>query len=126
MPRKFNPEGAPAPAFYSHGVEVEASARMVFVSGQVGVKPDGSVADGIGEQTRTAIGNLNAVLAAAGMDASDIVKTTIYLIDESDFEGFATAGGPLLPQPPAATTLVYVKALASPALLVEIDAIAAR
>lgn len=126
MPRKFNPEGAPAPAFYSHGVEVEASARMVFVSGQVGVKPDGSVADGIGEQTRTAIGNLNAVLAAAGMDASDIVKTTIYLIDESDFEGFATPGGPLLPQPPAATTLVYVKALASPALLVEIDAIAAR
>ena len=126
MPRKFNLEGAPASPFYSHGVEVEASARMVFVSGQVGVRSDGSVAEGIGEQTKAAIGNLNAVLATAGMDASDIVKTTIYLTDESNFDGFAAAGGPLLPQPPAATTLVYVKALASPTLLVEIEAVAAK
>lgn len=126
MPKKFNPEGVPAPAFYSHGVEVEAGARLVFVSGQVGVKSDGSVAEGIGAQTLTALENLKAVLAAAGMEPSDIVKSTIYLTDEADFEGFAAAGGPLLPQPPAATTLVYVKALASPALLVEIEAVAAR
>lgn len=126
MPRKFNPEGVAAPSFYSHGVEVEAGSRMVFVSGQVGVGPDGMPGDGIGEQTKIAIANLNAVLAGAGMDASDIVKTTIYLTDESHFEGFAAAGGPLLPQPAAATTLLYVKALASPALLVEIEAVAAR
>lgn len=126
MPRKFNPEGAPAPAFYSQGAEVEASARMVFVSGQVGVRPDGSVAEGIGEQTQVAIDNIKSVLAAAGMEASDIVKSTIYLTDEADFEGFAAAGAPILASPPAATTLLYVKALASPALLVEIEAIAAR
>ena len=123
--RKFNPEGVETPAFYSHGVEVEASARMVFVSGQVGVAPDGSVAGDIAGQTKVAIENLKTVLAAAGMDTSDIVKSTIYLTDEANFEGFAAAGAPMLAQPPAAVTLVYVKALASPALLVEIEAVAA-
>lgn len=126
MLRKFNPEGVQAPAFYSLGVEITSPQRMLFISGQVGVKSDGSVADGIAEQTRVAIENLQAVLAGARMDASDIVESTIYLTDESLFDGFAAAGAPLLSSPPAATTLVYVKALASPALLVEIEAIAAK
>lgn len=126
MPRKFNPDGVPTPAFYSHGVEVEAGSRMVFVSGQVGVRPDGSVAEGIGEQTAVAIANLEAVLAVVGMNASDIVKSTIYLTDEKNFDGFAAAGAPLLAQPPAATTMLYVKALAAPSLLVEIEAVAAK
>lgn len=125
MSRKFNPKGVTPPAFYSHGVEVVSPQRLVFVAGQVGVRPDGSVAEGIAEQTRVAIGNLNTVLAEAGMDGSNIVKSTIYLTDESLMEGFVAAGGPLLPSPPPATTLVYVKALASPALLVEIEAVAA-
>lgn len=126
MPRKFNPQGADAPPFYSHGVEVEASARMIFVSGQVGVRPDGSVAGDIGGQTAAAIDNVKSVLADAGMDVSDIVKLTIYLTDESSFDGFVAAAGPLLSQPPAAATMLYVKGLASPALLVEIEAVAAR
>ena len=126
MLRKFNPEGAPAPAFYSHGVEVVSPQRMVFVAGQVGVRADGTVPEGIAEQTRVAIDNLKAVLAGAEMDVSDIVKSTIYLTDESLMEGFAAAGGGLLPSPPPATTLLYVKALASPALLIEIEAIAAK
>ncbi|HRP78247.1 MAG TPA: RidA family protein [Aquamicrobium sp.] len=125
MSRKFNPEGVPAPGFYSHGVEIVSPQRLVFVAGQVGVRADGSVAEGIGEQARVAVANLNAVLAAAGMDGSNIVKSTIYLTDESLMDGFAAAAGPLLPSPPPATTLVYVKALASPALLVEIEAVAA-
>lgn len=126
MTRKFNPEGMTPPPFYSHGVEVQAGARMVFVSGQVGVRRDGTVADGIGEQAAVAIENLTAVLAAGGMTPADIVKSTIYLTDEANFEGFTVAAAPLLVQPPAATTLVYVKALASPSLLVEIEAVAAR
>lgn len=126
MVRKFNPEGVEAPGFYSHGVEIKSPQRLLFISGQVGVKRDGSVAEGIAEQTRVAIENLDAVLVGAQMNVSDIVKSTIYLTDESLFEGFAAAGAPLLSSPPPATTLVYVKALASPALLVEIEAVAAQ
>lgn len=126
MTRKFNPEGMTPPPFYSHGVEVQAGARMVFISGQVGVRRDGTVAEDIGEQASVAIENLTAVLAAADMTPADIVKSTIYLTDEANFEGFTAAAAPLLVQPPAATTLVYVKALASPSLLVEIEAVAAK
>lgn len=126
MTRKFNPEGMTPPPFYSHGVEVQAGARMVFVSGQVGVRRDGTVAEDIGAQAAVAIENLTAVLAAADMTPADIVKSTIYLTDEANFEGFTTAAAPLLVQPPAATTLIYVKALASPSLLVEIEAVAAK
>jgi enamine deaminase RidA (YjgF/YER057c/UK114 family) len=126
MIRKFNPSGVSAPQFYSHGVELISPQRMLLVSGQVGVQPDGSVAEGIADQTRVALANLQTVLAGAGMEMSDIVKSTIYLTDENLFEGFAEAGAPLVSSPPAATTLIYVKALASPALLVEIEAIAAK
>lgn len=126
MLRKFNPEGAPAPALYSHGVEATAPQRFVFVSGQVGVAPDGSVPDSAEEQTRLAIDNLKAVLAGAGMGIDDIAKTTIYLTDERHIEGFMAAGAAMLSNPPAAATLLFVKALASPALFVEIEAIAVK
>ena len=125
MLRMINPKGAPAPAFYSQGVEATSPQRLVFVSGQVGVLPDGSVPESMEEQTRAAIANLDAVLAEAGMTNSNIVKTTIYLIDEGDMQGFAAAGAGLLPSPPPATTLLFVKALASPALRIEIEAVAA-
>lgn len=124
MLRHLNPEGVAVPGPYSHGVEASSLQRMLFVSGQVGIRPDGSVAEGISEQTGMAIENLTAVLADAGMDASAIAKLTVFLTDESLLEGFMEAGGPLLPTPPPAMTLVYVKALAMPALLVEIEAIA--
>ena len=91
MIRKFNPSGISAPQFYSHGVEVVSPQRMLFISGQVGVRSDGRIGDGIAEQTRVALENLQAVLADAGMEISDIVKSTIYLTDESLFDGFAEA-----------------------------------
>jgi enamine deaminase RidA (YjgF/YER057c/UK114 family) len=94
---------------------------MLFISGQVGVRPDGSLAEGMSEQTSVAVGNLTAVLADAGIDTSDIVKLTIFLTDESLSEGIVEAGAGLLPTPPPA-----VKALAAPALLVEIEAIAVK
>ena len=126
MLRHLNPEGIAAPGPYSHGVEASSIQRMLFISGQVGIRPDGSLAEGIAEQTRVAIANLNAVLAEAGMDTSNLVKITIFLTDETLVGGFMEAGAGLLPVPPPATTLVYVKALAAPPMLVEIEAIAVQ
>lgn len=126
MLRKFNPEGGSAPPFYSHGAEVTGGAKLLFVSGQVGVRPDGVVAHGIAEQTGLAVENLNRVLAGAGMTTADVAKYTFYLTDPTDFDGFAQAAVSLIASPPAATTLIYVKALASPDMRVEIEAVAAR
>lgn len=124
MLNMINPAGYPKPPFYSHGAEATAPQRMLFVSGQVGVDANGHVGQDIAEQARIAIANLNAVLAEADMDSGNLAKITIYLTDEALMPGFMEGAAGTLPSPPPATTLLIVKALASPALLIEIEAIA--
>lgn len=126
MLRKFTPSGMVTSDNYNQGVEVTSFQRMLFISGQVGVGPDGIPGKDIREQTELALNNLNKVLAGADMDINDIVKSTIYLTDENLIGAFMEAGAGFLPAPSPATTLVIVKALASPVLLVEIEAIAAK
>ena len=59
-----------------------------------------------------------------GMDNSKLAKVTIYLTDESLIPAFMEGAAGALPSPPPATTLLIVKALAAPTLLVEIEAVA--
>lgn len=119
-----NPASLPAPPFYSQGAEAKSPGRMLFISGQVGVDAQGNAGKDIAEQTKLAIANLNAVLAEAGMTNRNLAKITIYLTDESLMPGFGQAGAGTLPSPPPATTLIIVKALGAPGLLVEIEGIA--
>src|SRR5690242_21722059 len=69
---------------YSQAVRV---GDMLFASGQVGLDPATGqvVAGGIVEQTRRAFENIKAVLAAAGSDLSQVVKTTVFLKNMGDF-----------------------------------------
>lgn len=71
---------------YSQAVECHPG-RMLFVSGQLGMAPDtGSlVPGGVEAETRQALQNLDAILTAGGMDRWNVVRTTIYLMDLSDF-----------------------------------------
>jgi 2-iminobutanoate/2-iminopropanoate deaminase len=124
MPEAVNPAGWPPNPIYSQGMLVVAPRRTLYVSGQVGVGPDGQPAQGIVAQSQAAIANLGAVLAEAQMSTANIVKLTIYLTDEANIGGFMQAGAGTLPVPPPAVTLLIVKGLASPALLVEIEAVA--
>jgi enamine deaminase RidA (YjgF/YER057c/UK114 family) len=124
MLRPINPTDRPAPPAYSQAVEATGVQRMLFLSGQVGVAADGSVPEGVEEQTRLAVANLNALLQQAGMTNQNIVKFGIFLTDAAHLPGFMAGAGGALPSPPPASTLLIVKALASPALLVEIEAIA--
>jgi enamine deaminase RidA (YjgF/YER057c/UK114 family) len=126
MIRAVNPSAVPASPFYSHGMEVQDASRFLFISGQVGVTAEGSVCEGIGDQSRQAVQNLVAVLAEADMSPSDIAKLTIYLTDPAHVGPFSEAAGGALASPPPATTLLIVQQLASPELLVEIEAVAAR
>lgn len=121
----IDPTGYPKSPHYSQGAEVRSPGRMLFISGQVGVDAQGKMGQGIAEQAKIAVANLNAVLAEAGMNASNLAKVNIYLTDESLIPGFMEAAGGTLPSPPPATTLLVVKALAAPPLLVEIEAVAA-
>ncbi|RYF92272.1 MAG: RidA family protein [Caulobacteraceae bacterium] len=117
---------APAPPFYSHAVEVTAPERWLYISGQVGQRPDGSAGADIAEQTAIAVENLQRILAGAGMGVEDLVKLTIHLTEAASLGGFAPPAAALLGQPPAAVTLLIVKGLADPRLLIEIEAVAAK
>lgn len=78
---------APTSPLYSQGV---VAAGLLHVSGMVGIDPaTGTLAgEGIADQTRQALTNCMAVLAAAGADTDDIVEVGVLLADPSDFTGF--------------------------------------
>ncbi|ERN40521.1 endoribonuclease L-PSP, putative [Rubidibacter lacunae KORDI 51-2] len=78
---------APAPVG-PYNQAVSTDGQLVFVSGQIALDPTTSQlvgADDIVVQTQQVMANLAAVLAAAGTDWSNAVKTTIYLVDLNDF-----------------------------------------
>ncbi len=79
---------------------------FVFISGQVPVRPDGSiVSGGIAEQTEQVLENIKAALALADCTLEDVVKTTAWLHDARDFGGFNAVYGQYFPHnPPARTT----------------------
>ena len=64
---------------YSHAVEVPEGSRLLYISGEVGVLPDGTVPNGIEAQAEACWRNIIAILADAGMTVGDLVKiTTIW------------------------------------------------
>jgi enamine deaminase RidA (YjgF/YER057c/UK114 family) len=127
MLKKLNPTSVAAPlGAYTHGIEIPPGARVIHISGQVGVRRDGSVAQGIEEQLSCAWQNILAILAASGMDATDIVKVTTYLTRQEDFKVHPRIRAQYLGDARPAATAVCVTALAAPEFLCEIEAIAAK
>jgi reactive intermediate/imine deaminase len=96
---------------------------LVFVSGQVPVRPDGTVVQGgVAEQTEQVLLNLRAALALAGARMEDVVKTTVILEDARDFAAMNAVYARHFPEaPPARTTL---EARLVIAIKVEIEAVA--
>jgi 2-iminobutanoate/2-iminopropanoate deaminase len=113
---------APA-AIGPYSQAVFAQGKFFFISGQIGMKTDGSMASGIEEQTRQVIMNMRAILFAGGLDPGDLVKTTIYLTDMNDFQTVNEVYGEMVGGEPPARATVQVSALPKGAL-VEIEAIA--
>ena len=85
MLRRITPAAiCPPLANYSHAVEVPPNARWLYVSGQLGIAPDGTVPGSCAEQAEACFANLLAILAEAGMGAGDLVRLNTYLIDAGD------------------------------------------
>lgn len=122
----INPPGVAASPAYHHGALASGVKDMLFISGQVGMKGDGSAAEGPAAQAEQAMKNMTAVLKAADMDISNVAKFTIFVTDAAHIQEIVQAATPYWRTPSPAVTLLVVKGLASPALLVEIEAIAVR
>jgi reactive intermediate/imine deaminase len=117
------PGVAPTPSFYSHGVRV---GNTIYVSGQVAWDEDGQVVGrgDIRAQTRQALENMKAVLAAGGATLDDVVKVTMYVTDMSLAPLAREVRAEYFQRYPPASTGLEVKGLATPDLLVEIEAVA--
>jgi 2-iminobutanoate/2-iminopropanoate deaminase len=118
-------EAAPAPfqgAPYSQAIVANG---LVFVAGQVGLRPDHGelVGDGIAEQTEQAFDNIRAILQEAGSGLDRIVKTTVFLDDFDDFAAMNEVYGRRIGESPPARSTVEAAKLPSGAK-VEIEAIA--
>ena len=113
-----------APAALGPYSQAIKAGNLVFASGQLGLIPEtGKLPDGIEQQTRQVLANLAAVLAAAGSNMDQIVKTTIFLANMADFATVnGIYAGAFSGVPPARST-VQVAALPLGGL-VEIEAIA--
>jgi len=117
-------EAAPAPfqgAPYNQAIRV---AELVFVAGQLGLKPgDTSVEGDIAVQTEQVMQNLSAILDAAGSSLANLVKTTVYLIDLGDFAAMNEVYARHVGDRPPARATIEISKLPSGAL-VEIEAVA--
>ena len=111
---------------YSHQIEITGNERMLVLSGQVGMREDGSVPEDALEQIEVAFENIFRNLQAANMDVRDIVKLTYYLVGEIDTAKRRELTASKLQGHQPCSTLLYVAALATPIYKVEIDAWASR
>ena len=127
MRRSFSP-GAIRPPFgrYSHAVSLDAPQKLLVISGQLAVRRDGSVPADAGEQTAVVLSAIDACLAEAGLGRADVLRLSTYITEPEHREAYMRVRDSWVADPPPASTLLVVKALARPAGKVEIEAIAGR
>lgn len=123
MRKEIRAPGAPAPAGpYSQGID----AGAIYCAGQLGTDPTtGEFEEGIAAQTRRALQNISEVLNASGLGLGDVVKTSVFLIDLSEYQSMNAEYAKHFSAPYPARTTVQAAALPKGAR-VEIDAIAVR
>ena len=122
-----NPELVHPPlGAYSHSASVPAGAELFFISGQLGVRPDGSIAASLAQQADQVFANLSAVLRKDDLVVSDIAKLTIFVVAGQDASEVRDARLKHLGSHRPASTLVYVSQLALPECVVEVEAVAVK
>tara|TARA_B100001964_G_C13639390_1_gene339892 strand:+ start:73 stop:465 length:393 start_codon:yes stop_codon:yes gene_type:complete len=123
-----NPETIAQPGgLYSHSVEVPPNARWLFIAGQVGIRPDGTMPDSLEEQDEQMWKNTLSILMDAGFGVKDIVKLNVFSTDPNALPIHSKhRGGHLDDGHTPASTWVVVSELANPKILIEMEAVAAK
>jgi enamine deaminase RidA (YjgF/YER057c/UK114 family) len=114
-------------AQYSHAVEVQAGARLLFASGQLGAEPDDTVPADAEAQARRVFANLDAILAEAGMGRANVVRLNGFVSGREHMDGYRVARDEWVKglEFPPASTLVIVSGFTRPEFHVEIELVAA-
>ena len=128
MAIKFhNPKTVSFSGKYSLGAEVPAGAKLFYVSGQVGVDSKGKLQPTFEKQAEQVWKNIAQVLKSGGMSYKDIVKVTVFLTDSRFVGPYREVRDRFIKDAPyPASTLLIVAGLADPAMLVEVEVVAAK
>jgi len=127
MKTALSPSSIRAPfGRYSHGVAVPAGARLVFCSGQLGVRVGDLLPPGVEGQAEVCFRNIQAILAEDGMTLGDIVRLNAFVTTREHMKGYMTVRDRFVADPPPASTLMIVAGFTRPEFLVEVEAIAAK
>lgn len=122
------PSIRPPFARYAHGIELPAGARLVTVSGQLGVRADDTCPESAEDQATQCLANIAAILSEAGMGPSEVVHLRGFVTDRAHMQGYMRARDAWLadvPVPPA-STLMIVSGFTRPEFKVEVEVLAAQ
>jgi enamine deaminase RidA (YjgF/YER057c/UK114 family) len=128
MPRQaiVSPALAQPSGHFSQGIVVEARGRLVFISGMVARRADGTIA-GVGDiaaQTTQVCENVKTAVEAAGGTLADICRVDVHVRNMEHFPIIHRVRRAYFPDPPPASTMVEVSKFTHPDYLIEMSAIA--
>ncbi|MEL6584449.1 MAG: RidA family protein [Pseudomonadota bacterium] len=114
-------------AHYSHALLAQTS-EVLAISGQLGLRADDTLPEGALAQAEVCFANLDAILAAAGMDRSNILRLSAFVTAREHMAGYMAARDVWVAglDPAPASTLMIVSGFTRPEFLVEVEALAAR
>ena len=126
-PEFFNPPTVAKPIGpYSHGGLVKAGSDILYIAGQVGIRPAGILPASIEEQADEAYANVVRVLAAQGMTPAHLVKTNAFLAVGQPVTAVRAARAKHFGDAAPASTFIFVPQLVEAKYLIEIEGVAVR
>lgn len=126
MLRHLVPAGIRAPfAKYSHAVEVQAGARLLFCSGQLGIAVDDVIPETAEDQAVLCFEAIGCCLAEAGMTFSNIVRINAYVTAREHMAPYMAVRDRYVAVPASASTLMIVSGFTRPEFKVEVEIVAA-
>jgi len=125
--KHIHSDETPAPlSAHSDAVLIPPGAAILVSSGQLGMLKDGTIPEDTEQQIEAAFDNVEAVLRAAGMTMSDVVKMTTFITDPRYRDAFRAVRAKRVGNPPPSSTRIVVTSLSMPEMKVEIEIIAAK
>lgn len=127
MAKTFNPPSVRKPfGHYNHGLMVPPGASLLVTSGQLGIAVDDTIPEGVTAQAELCFQAIEAILAEAGMDFSDVIRISGFVTRREDFAPYMAVRDRFTREPKPVSTLIIVGGFTRPEFLVEVEVTAAK